>query len=458
MNFSNKILISFIFIVSTFFIGNIKTAFGAVIFSDVNTSNNDYWLTSGSWSGSCYGNYPYGGNGTYRLKNLFAKNIYKITVYACKTAQNQTDVNFTLTGTGFSADTTYRSTSVLPDCGTGFLPIDVYNNNVVDISEEEYLYFYFKPVLYGNNTFATASSSIAQDTELVRYCTRPTYDQFSSKNLAIDIYGDYLTSDYVNFVEPADNAIIKNFSLWYVDTKIKTLTSDYTLQIMYQKDGYSSIYYDLTGIPIYNNEITRITIPKTGIPNMTDGSYSATAFLLEYDGTTDYIRASSSISFVVDNINGATSSFDKVDWSALDNINTVCNEVATSSGTYFDDFRFGIECGARKVLYWTFNPSPQSVQKVIYSFNNLKVQFPFNAFFGLTDIVKTSLATSTNTTGTIQMPFINKTGHYVMLDVLSSSSLPNLIGGTNANLFRNSLSWVMYCLTAFVVFITFKKI
>jgi hypothetical protein len=45
-----------------------------------------------------------------------------------------------------------------------------------------------------------------------------------------------------------------------------------------------------------------------------------------------------------------------------------------------------------------------------------------------------------------------------MLPVLSSSSLPNLIGGTNANLFRNSISWIIWILVAFLIFITFKKI
>lgn len=59
-------------------------------------------------------------------------------------------------------------------------------------------------------------------------------------------------------------------------------------------------------------------------------------------------------------------------------INTVCDDVATSSGSFADDMRFGVECGFRKLIYWTFTPSGNGWNKLTKSTNKLMTQFPFS--------------------------------------------------------------------------------
>lgn len=131
----------------------------------------------------------------------------------------------------------------------------------------------------------------------------------------------------------------------------------------------------------------------------------------------------------------------------------ICDGVATST------IMGGIECAFKKVIFWAITPSADSVAYFQKNYIGLKASFPFSAFFELTDAVNDGIGTSTpNMAGTLDMPFINNSGDYIMLPVISSTSLPNLIGATNATLFRNSLKWILWALVAFIIFITFKKL
>jgi hypothetical protein len=134
-------------------------------------------------------------------------------------------------------------------------------------------------------------------------------------------------------------------------------------------------------------------------------------------------------------------------------VETVCDGIATST------IMGGIECGFKRVIYWAFYPSNNALLSLQSSITNLKASFPFSAFFDLTDTIDTAIATSTtNMAGTIDMPFINGSGDYIMLPVMASSSLSNLIGSTNATLFRNSLTWFLWACAGVLVFLTFKKL
>jgi len=57
-------------------------------------------------------------------------------------------------------------------------------------------------------------------------------------------------------------------------------------------------------------------------------------------------------------------------------IESACDDVATSTGDFWDDFRYGIECGIRKVVYWAFTPQPSSVQKFRENYETAKENFP----------------------------------------------------------------------------------
>lgn len=134
-------------------------------------------------------------------------------------------------------------------------------------------------------------------------------------------------------------------------------------------------------------------------------------------------------------------------------VENVCSGIATST------IMGGIECGFKRVAYWAFFPSQSSVSALANVYTNLQDSFPFNAFFDLTDAVNSAVATSTpDTAGTIDLPFINTVGDYVMLPVLASSSLPNFIGSSNATLFRNSITWLLWLCAGVLIFFTFKKL
>lgn len=135
-----------------------------------------------------------------------------------------------------------------------------------------------------------------------------------------------------------------------------------------------------------------------------------------------------------------------------------CDNVATSTGI-FDEFRYGVECGLIKASVWLLYPRNETLPKFMNNTEKVKRVFPFNTFFDLTTIVKNELASSTNASTTIGMPFIRKTGtttDYYILPVISSSSMPNLIGQDNNTLFRNSLGYFAWILTAIYSIIFIK--
>jgi hypothetical protein len=135
----------------------------------------------------------------------------------------------------------------------------------------------------------------------------------------------------------------------------------------------------------------------------------------------------------------------------------VCQDVATSSGSFADDFRFGLECGFQKFVCWAFVPSPQA-QKFLYNnVNQLKSSFPFNTYFSLINTVNTALATTTDKNSTLGLPFIEtpeQGANFYIMPLLSSSSMPNAIGQENTDLFRLTIGYVIWILISVLIIFT----
>lgn len=132
----------------------------------------------------------------------------------------------------------------------------------------------------------------------------------------------------------------------------------------------------------------------------------------------------------------------------------LCAGIATS--TFFG----GIECGFKKVIAWAIVPNEDTVSRLKYSYSEFKTVFPFNAYFQVTDTVQQAIASSSvNRNGTFDVPFYNgQTKQFYTMPVLSSTSLSKAVGNTNANLIRNTITWIFWALAAFLVFIQIKKI
>lgn len=100
-------------------------------------------------------------------------------------------------------------------------------------------------------------------------------------------------------------------------------------------------------------------------------------------------------------------------------ITTACEDVATSSGSTWDDFRYGIECGFNKSLYWLLHPSTDTVVNLVMSFDKLTDEFPLSVYKSLyTNMTNTASSTnefelslfvgSLNTTGSTSIVVLNQ--------------------------------------------------
>lgn len=256
-----------------------------------------------------------------------------------------------------------------------------------------------------------------------------------------------------------NNGIYQDFDFWQLDGNNSGTTTQLSLQIEYQKFGDDEKITDYMSFnPFVSNYPIRISMSKS--EPLLNGFYTATATIVAfYDDSIDYLDYDV-IHFYINNETGSsTFPFEEMTFFDNDTYDNICDDVATSSGEFWDDFRFGIECGFRKIVYWVIYPSDKSVNNLSKGYANLKKQFPFSAYFGITDTINESIASTTvNSNGTFNIPFITATGSYYMLPVLSSSSMPNLIGESNTNLFRYSITWFMWLCAAVLIFITIKKI
>ena len=107
---------------------------------------------------------------------------------------------------------------------------------------------------------------------------------------------------------------------------------------------------------------------------------------------------------------------------------STCN-CASSSNIFYQ--------GVCEAFCFLFVPTDYGLTSFQNNYDNLKQTFPFNTYFQLTTAVQGGLNDANlNTTTTIGVPMVRKVSgaaQFYILPVLSSSSMPNAIGGTNAN-------------------------
>jgi hypothetical protein len=293
-----------------------------------------------------------------------------------------------------------------------------------------------------------------------------------------DLNSSRSTGDTVLFLNPTQNATpgylnVYNYSSpitspqffnWDIDFSMSSSTihayPDDIPQILIQYENASSSIVNTVTMPntdLSFNYYTPLTIynvlsdNKLDFPNQT-GIYTAEADLWDTDlvnGHRNYfnILASSTIQFVIATstpITGNTAWCDNL-CSDLD-----LGEATTSSfwsGLVPNLLNNGI-CAIRYGACYLFWPDSSVINQLSNTYNNFKISFPFNVYYDLASTTQNALATSTNMTGTFKMPFITKAGKATTITVLSSSSVPNLIGQTNSNLFRTTAGYLIWLITA----------
>lgn len=70
------------------------------------------------------------------------------------------------------------------------------------------------------------------------------------------------------------------------------------------------------------------------------------------------------------------------------NCETICNDISTSSDSFWDGARYGIECGFRKIICWALRPTDESIKDFAVSVYSIKHSFPFSIFYQVEKEIK----------------------------------------------------------------------
>ena len=112
----------------------------------------------------------------------------------------------------------------------------------------------------------------------------------------------------------------------------------------------------------------------------------------------------------------------------------------------------GLVCGLKQAGCFMVNPATSSLYFISSVASNLQTKAPFSLYFSITNTIKQGLEqTSTTSTSTLGVPMWNATSRqFYVLPVVTTSSLSNTIGITNANMFKNTITWIVWAMVAVV--------
>lgn len=137
-----------------------------------------------------------------------------------------------------------------------------------------------------------------------------------------------------------------------------------------------------------------------------------------------------------------------------------CDSVATSTGSFWDDMRYGVECGSRELFCWMFlEVDPDAIAHFKNKVKQLEQSFPLNTFFSITDAAQDAMSSTTlNSEGSLDAPFMDEDKNLTFVPVMTSSSMPNLIGEENNNYFRLIQMVFLWSVTAaFLIIFSIRK-
>jgi hypothetical protein len=145
---------------------------------------------------------------------------------------------------------------------------------------------------------------------------------------------------------------------------------------------------------------------------------------------------------------------------------TTSDGFSTLFGHNWGSIRCASIYATNKTAFFFFTPSCNSMNSIKRNFDEFKGAFPFSAFFSFTDAMDNAIktaTTSTTTTSTIDIPFVHRIGatstnKFYTLPVLTTSSVSNLIGTDNKNVFRLTLGYLVWLVVAFVIIVIMRKI
>jgi len=125
----------------------------------------------------------------------------------------------------------------------------------------------------------------------------------------------------------------------------------------------------------------------------------------------------------------------------------VCDDIASSSGSFSDDFRYGLECGARRVGYFFLHPSSNSYKRIQNIKDTMGTVFPFSIYVQVRDTL--SISTSTYENFTINFTELTGIPGFNNDLVLAGENTMDSLGSF-WTIFYGPLEYVIYVLAFFL--------
>lgn len=260
----------------------------------------------------------------------------------------------------------------------------------------QYYYYYFANLNQTDNflvQFSLGATDWYPDGTMVAFGTYPQYDlkfkTYSDSNYIPPTqpptYTDTVTIDStlmnwrsdINTVNYQMCFIGNNCNLWF-SFNDKTIGKKVYLvpDIQFKQEPYYSLSSTTVSSAVnWQNYVI--------VPSQIEATTTNYCLYLQDNIYGDLLRCSSKIEWI------STTTFDNL-FNQFD-IAHACDTVASSSGG-FDDLRYGVECGARKLVFWAFIPSPEAI--AYFSNNGKKIEtvFPFNTYFSLARLVQKTIS------------------------------------------------------------------
>jgi hypothetical protein len=155
---------------------------------------------------------------------------------------------------------------------------------------------------------------------------------------------------------------------------------------------------------------------------------STTNYTLEIEDPGDSVIGSST-SFVVD-VNLISSSTGSI--------------MATCLGSCDDGLLGDIFCGIKQAVCYFVIPSEDATLYIRAGYEKISSVAPLSYITGLTASMRSGMTQEDDRSGAFGFPMIDKTGDIYMQDVLTASSVSNLIGEENENNFRLTITYLIW--------------
>jgi hypothetical protein len=213
---------------------------------------------------------------------------------------------------------------------------------------------------------------------------------------------------------------------------------------IYNKDRNYYIY-DISNILTGENNYSRLKYLAD------TGNYRYTAYLLNNDNL-NFTIGTDAINFSLIGTSTQGSGVYTVPAFPAE----TCEGIATS--TLIGE----LECALRKAINWAIVPDTTTLTDFKNNYEAYKEVFPFNTFFQIADIISDqATSTQASTTVSLGIPMINNINEgsdFYILPVIASTSMQTALGETNNNLYRISIGYLLWILTAGLIILELKKI